>query len=44
MPRRIDCRTVSLWRGLDDVVNEYLDGITVADLVAPYQSGDSYVI
>ena len=43
-PRMIDCRTVSLWRGLDDVVNEYLDGITVADLVAPYQSGDNYVI
>lgn len=43
-PRMPDCRTVSLWRGLDDVVNNYLDGITVADLVAPYQSGDNYVI
>ena len=43
-PRMFDCRTISLWRGLDEVVNEYLDGITVADLIAPYQSGDNYVI
>ena len=43
-PRMFECRTVSLWRGLDEVVNEYLDGITVADLIAPYQSGDNYVI
>ena len=42
--RMPECRTVSLWRGLDDVVNEYLDGITIADLVEPYQSGDNYVI
>ncbi len=43
-PRVSDCRTISLWRGLDAVVNNYLDGITVADLVEPYQSGDNYVI
>ena len=43
-PRMFDCRTISLWRGLDEVVNKYLDGITVADLIAPYQSGDNYVI
>lgn len=42
--RMPDCRTVSLWRGLDEVVNNYLDGITVADLIAPYESGDNYVI
>ena len=42
--RMPECRTVSMWRGLDNVVNEYLDGITVADLVEPYQSGDNYVI
>ncbi len=26
------CKTLPLWRGLDKVVNEYLDSITLADL------------
>ena len=28
-----DCRTKPLWEGLNKVVNEYLDGITLKDLV-----------
>ena len=28
-----DCRTKPLWEGLNKVVNEYLDGITLADLM-----------
>jgi len=28
-----ECRTVGVWRGLQNVVDEYLDGITVADLM-----------
>ena len=35
---------VPLWQGLDKVVNEYLDGITIADLVQNGQPGDDYVI
>ena len=27
------CRTKSLWNGLYDVINEYLDGVTIADLM-----------
>ncbi len=31
---RVDrCRTKPLWEGLNKVVNEYLDGITLADLI-----------
>lgn len=31
---RLDkCRTVSLWNGLNAVINEYLDGVTIADLM-----------
>lgn len=42
--RMQDCRTLSMWRGLDKLINEYLDGITVADLMASSQSWDDYVI
>jgi Rrf2 family protein len=38
------CRIVSLWQGLDDVVNEYLDGVTIADLTSSTVAGDDYVI
>ena len=42
--RMAECRTLPLWQGLDRVINEYLDGITVADLVQPETAGDNYVI
>ena len=33
-PRMGSCKTLPLWQGLDKVVNgEYLDGVTIADLV-----------
>lgn len=38
------CRTVTMWRGLDRAIREYLDGFTVADLMRTEQSGDFYVI
>ena len=28
-----ECRTLSLWQGLDQTINSYLDGITLADLM-----------
>ena len=31
-PRMADCRTLSMWQGLDKVIAEYLDNITLADL------------
>ena len=39
-----ECRTLPMWKGLNRVVNEYLDGITIADLAASIQPGDHYVI
>ena len=32
--RRDTCRTLPLWKGLDDVVKTYLSSITLADLMA----------
>lgn len=31
-PRAGACRTLPLWQGLDRLINEYLDGVTLADL------------
>lgn len=39
--RRSTCKTLSVWQGLDKVVTEYLEGITLADLAI---SPDNYVI
>lgn len=38
-PRHEECATVSLWQGLAKVINEYLDGITLQDLLDKHQSG-----
>ena len=32
-PRRANCRTVPMWEKLNFLINSYLDGITVADLM-----------
>ena len=31
--RAADCRTRPLWHGLDKVINDYLDSVTLADLM-----------
>ena len=33
--RAAECRTLPVWTGLDRVVNDYLDGITLAALLTP---------
>lgn len=43
-PRMSYCRTLPLWQGLDKLVNGYLDGITLADLMQRNAPGDDYVI
>lgn len=43
-PRAVECRTLAMWQGLDRVISEYLDGITVADLMQRGDSGNDYVI
>lgn len=37
-------RTLPLWSGLNDVINEYLDRFTISDLVRSADSGFDYVI
>lgn len=43
-PRAAECRTLSLWQGLDKCINEYLDGFTLADLMRSGDAGNNYVI
>lgn len=38
------CRMLSLWQGLDQVINDYLDRITIEDLMQRGEAGDDYVI
>ena len=43
-PRMADCRTLPLWQGLDKVISDYLDNVTVADLMQRDDVGNDYVI
>ena len=43
-PRAVECRTLPVWQGLDRVISEYLDSITVADLMQHGDAGNDYVI
>lgn len=43
-PRADDCRTLRMWKGLDKVINEYLDEITIADLLCDGSDGRSCMI
>ena len=43
-PRMAACRTLSLWQGLDKVISDYLDNITIAELMRPDDAGNDYVI
>ena len=44
--RSADCPTLSVWQGLYRVINEYLDGITLQDILDRHreQGADSYMI
>ena len=42
--RMADCRTLSLWQGLDKVIRNYLDSVTLADLMRQGSPGADYVI
>ena len=43
-PRMAGCRTLPMWQKLDTLINEYLDGITLADLMVCGPQGGDYVI
>ena len=42
--RAAQCRTLPLWKGLNDVVREYLGGFTVRDLMGKAEDGNDYII
>lgn len=43
-PRAPNCCTLPVWKGLNRVINEYLDHITVADIIHSRDAGNNYVI
>ncbi len=43
-PRAPICRTLSMWQKLDTMINDYFDGITIADLLLPDMAGNDFVI
>ena len=38
--RMAECRTLPMWRKLDALIQNFFDGITLADLRGPSQGGD----
>lgn len=43
-PQAAECRTLSLWQGLNQVIHDYLEQYTLADLIRRGPAGDDYVI
>lgn len=39
-PRAEDCRTLSVWQGLGQVIDRYLDSVTLADLMSAAPGGE----
>jgi Rrf2 family protein len=39
-----DCRTLPMWKGLYDMINDYFDKIYLADLIQPEIPGNDFVI
>ncbi len=38
------CKTLHMWEGLQKVVEDYFDGITIQDLLDQAEGGDDYII
>lgn len=43
-PRAAECRTLSMWQGLDKLITEYFANITLADLMRSAPAGYDYMI
>ena len=43
-PRLAECRTLSMWKGLDKLIRDYFENITLADLMHSDPDGYDYVI
>ncbi|MGI6014438.1 MAG: RrF2 family transcriptional regulator [Oscillospiraceae bacterium] len=42
--RAAECKTLSMWKDLYTMINDYFDGITIADLVQSGNEGNEFVI
>ena len=42
--RVAECPTIKMWQGLQKLINDYFDGITIADMLQQEDAGDNYVI
>ncbi|MDE7194750.1 MAG: Rrf2 family transcriptional regulator [Oscillospiraceae bacterium] len=43
-PRSADCITLPVWEGLYKVINEYLDGVTLRDILDQSSAGNDFSI
>lgn len=43
-PRASECKTLKMWEGMYRLIDEYFEGITLADLIMDADDGGSYVI
>jgi Rrf2 family protein len=43
-PRAAQCRTLPMWQKLNDMLDAFFDGITIADLCRGAESGSEFVI
>ena len=43
-PRRADCAALASWEGLYKTITDYLDGITLADVIDKLNDGGDYCI
>jgi Rrf2 family protein len=42
--RASHCQTLEMWEGLNKLINDYFNGITIADLVRKSDYSDNYII
>lgn len=42
--RAQECRTLPMWKKLYEIINEYLDSVTLADLMSDDNGSNNYVI
>lgn len=42
--RASHCQTLEMWEGLNKLINDYFNGITIADLVRKNDYSDNYII
>lgn len=42
--RAAECRTLGMWKKFNTLINEYFDGITIADLMKSSPAAENYII